>query len=48
MRNEPLEQGRRWLRQAQEDLRWARLLAEQGGYHLACFLAQQITEVAGT
>mgnify|MGYP001119337091 CR=1 FL=1 len=46
MRNKPLEQGRRWLRQAQEDLRWARLLAEQGGYHLACFLAQQVAEKA--
>lgn len=46
MRNKPLEEGQRWLRQAQEDLRWARHLAEQGAYHLACFLAQQVAEKA--
>ena len=46
MRNEPLEEGRRWLRQAQEDLRWTRHLAEQGAYYLACFLAQQVAEKA--
>jgi HEPN domain-containing protein len=46
MRNNPLEEGRRWLRQAQEDLRWARHLAEQGAHHLACFLAQQVAEKA--
>jgi HEPN domain-containing protein len=46
MRSGPLEEGLRWLRQAQEDLRWARHLAEEGGYHLACFLAQQVTEKA--
>jgi len=34
------------LRQAQEDLRWTRHLAEQGAYHLACFLAQQVAEKA--
>lgn len=46
MRNKPLEEGRRWLRQAKEDLRWTRHLAEQGAYHLACFLAQQVAEKA--
>jgi HEPN domain-containing protein len=46
MRNPPLDEGRRWLRQASEDLRWTRHLAEQGAYHLACFLAQQVTEKA--
>jgi HEPN domain-containing protein len=46
MRNGPLEQGWRWLRQAREDLRWTRHLAEQGAYHLACFLAQQVAEKA--
>ncbi len=46
MRNEPLEEGRRWLRQAEEDLRWTRHLAEQGAYYLACFLAQQVAEKA--
>ena len=46
MRRKPLEEGRRWLRQAQEDLRWTQHLAEQGAYHLACFLAQQVAEKA--
>ncbi|MGH7313886.1 MAG: HEPN domain-containing protein [Candidatus Rokuibacteriota bacterium] len=46
MRNEPLEEGRRWLEQAQEDLRWAEDLAQRGGYHIACFLAQQVAEKA--
>jgi HEPN domain-containing protein len=42
MRRSPLEEGFRWLEQANEDLRWARHLLEEGGYHLACFLAQQV------
>jgi HEPN domain-containing protein len=46
MRNRPLEEGRRWLRQAQEDLHWTRHLAEQGAYYLTCFLAQQVAEKA--
>ncbi|MEW6447643.1 MAG: HEPN domain-containing protein [Bacillota bacterium] len=46
MRRSPLEEGRRWLEQAGEDLRWAKDLAERGGYHLACFLAQQVSEKA--
>jgi HEPN domain-containing protein len=46
MRSSPLEQGLRWLRQAQEDLRWSRHLADQGAYHLACFLSQQVAEKA--
>jgi HEPN domain-containing protein len=46
MRNRPLEEGQRWLRQAQEDLRWSRHLAEKGAYHLACFLSQQVAEKA--
>ena len=46
MRNTPLDEGLRWLSQAQEDLRWTRHLAEQGAYYLACFLAQQVTEKA--
>ncbi len=44
MRRDPLAEGRRWLEQAQEDLHWAQHLARQGAYHLACFLAQQVTE----
>jgi len=46
MRREPLEEGRRWLEQAREDLRWARHLTREGGYYLACFLAQQVGEKA--
>lgn len=46
MRRSPLEEGLRWLEQAEEDLRWAKLLAGEGGHHLACFLAQQVAEKA--
>jgi HEPN domain-containing protein len=34
------------LEQAEEDLRWAQDLAKRGGYHIACFLAQQVGEKA--
>ena len=46
MRKTPLEEGQRWLEQAEADLKWAGLLAEQGGYHLACFHAQQVAGMA--
>ncbi|HKB24344.1 MAG TPA: HEPN domain-containing protein [Methylomirabilota bacterium] len=46
MRSSPAEEGRRWLEQAREDLRWAEDLAQRGGYHIACFLAQQVGEKA--
>ena len=46
MRREPAEEGRRWIEQAQEDLKWAKDLADRGGYHIACFLAQQVGEKA--
>jgi HEPN domain-containing protein len=46
MRRSAYEEGRRWLEQAEEDLRWTKDLAERGGYHLACFLAQQVGEKA--
>lgn len=46
MRKEAVEEGRRWLTQAREDLRWAKHLAEEGAYYLACFLAQQVAEKA--
>jgi HEPN domain-containing protein len=46
MRKEPIEEGKRWLEQASEDLKWARELAKKGGYHIACFLAQQVGEKA--
>jgi len=46
MRRSPREEGKRWLDQAKEDLKWARELLRLGGYHLVCFLAQQIAEKA--
>jgi len=46
MRKKPRDEGKRWLEQSEEDLRWAKDLAERGGYHIACFLAQQIGEKA--
>ncbi len=46
MRTPPEQEGRRWLEQAEEDLKWAAALADQGGYHIACFLAQQVGEKA--
>lgn len=46
MRQSAIEQGKRWLEQAWEDLRWAKDLAERGGYHIACFLSQQVGEKA--
>ena len=46
MSRSPRENGRRWLEQATEDLRWTDHLAVQGGYHIACFLAQQVGEKA--
>jgi len=46
MRRTAVEEAQRWLDQAREDLIWARRLAEEGGYHVACFLAQQVAEKA--
>jgi HEPN domain-containing protein len=46
MRKSAREEGGRWLEQAAEDLRWAKDLAERGGNHIACFLAQQVGEKA--
>ncbi|MQA91457.1 MAG: HEPN domain-containing protein [Gemmatimonas sp.] len=46
MRPDPITEGRRWLDQASHDLHWANDLAERGGYHIACFLAQQVAEKA--
>ncbi|MCR4432337.1 MAG: HEPN domain-containing protein [Tepidanaerobacteraceae bacterium] len=46
MRKSGIEEGKRWLEQAKEDLKWAQRLAEEGGYHIACFLSQQVAEKA--
>ncbi len=36
----------RWLKQAVIDLEWAERIAKEGGYHIACFLSQQVAEKA--
>lgn len=46
MRNDTKYEGLRWLTQAQKDLYWAGHLAEQGGFPLAYFLSQQVSEKA--
>ncbi|NIN01689.1 MAG: HEPN domain-containing protein, partial [candidate division Zixibacteria bacterium] len=46
MRRNRQEEGERWIAQAAEDLRWAAHLAKEGGYHLSCFLAQEVAEKA--
>jgi len=46
MRRSQIDEGKRWLEQASEDLKWAKDLASRGGYHISCFLAQQIGEKA--
>ena len=46
MRRDPLGEAERWLAQAAADLHWAAPLEREGGYHLACFLSQQVTEKA--
>ncbi len=46
MRKSPLAEGERWLAQATADLHWAEHLARESGWHVACFLSQQVTEKA--
>jgi len=46
MRRSQIDEGKRWLEQASEDLKWAKDLTWRGGYHIFCFLAQQIGEKA--
>jgi len=46
MKLPPDAEARRWLDQASVDLHWAEHLAQEGGFHLACFLAQQVGEKA--
>lgn len=44
MRPDPIREGKRWLRQAQQDLDDARYNQSGKRYHLACFLSQQASE----
>jgi len=39
-------EAKRWLRQAEEDLKYARLLFAVEGWYMVCFLAHQVTEKA--
>ncbi|MDF2953073.1 MAG: HEPN domain protein [Thermodesulfobacterium sp.] len=38
------EKAKRWLKQAMEDLKWAKYLLKEGAYYLVCSLSQQIAE----
>jgi HEPN domain-containing protein len=40
------DEGRRWLEQAEDDLRWATHLRDAGAFNIACFLSQQVAEKA--
>ncbi|MBN1992366.1 MAG: HEPN domain-containing protein [Anaerolineae bacterium] len=46
MRENPRNEGNRWLEQAQADLKWTQHLNIEGAYYLVCFLAQQTAEKA--
>jgi len=46
MRNSTEMEGKRWLRQAQEDLIAARLARDAGSYNWSCFMCQQSGEKA--
>jgi HEPN domain-containing protein len=46
MRPDPVEEGKRWLQQARQDMDDARYNQAGGRYHLTCFLAQQAAEKA--
>ncbi len=46
MKPEPGDEAQRWLEQAKEDLKGAKVLLDAGCFHLVCFLAQQVAEKA--
>ena len=46
MRNDPVEEGRRWLRQAEEDFKDGKRARQERRFHLALFLYQQAAEKA--
>jgi HEPN domain-containing protein len=41
---DPRAEGRRWLDQAENDLKFARLALQGGFHHQVCFIAQQCAE----
>ncbi len=46
MKNASEPQSMRWLRHAEADLKYARILHREGGHYLACYLSQQVAEKA--
>ena len=46
MKPDSLQEGRRWLLQAEQDLKDAKYSFEGKRFHLACFLSQQAAEKA--
>jgi len=46
MKANPVEEGKRWFLQAEQDLDDARYCLEGKRFHLTCFLAQQAAEKA--
>jgi HEPN domain-containing protein len=46
MKPEQKKEAERWMRQAEEDLDVANLLAKNRRYNVACFMAQQAAEKA--
>jgi HEPN domain-containing protein len=46
MKRDAVVEGLRWLEQAEADRRGAQLLLHGASYHLACFVAQQVSEKA--
>src|SRR5438128_10992586 len=46
MKPEPRAEGRRWLVQAEDDLRFAELASREGVFAQACFNSQQAAEKA--
>jgi len=46
MKPDPIEEGKRWLRQAQQDIDDAQYNRAGRRYHLTCFLTQQAAEKA--
>ncbi|MBI2059586.1 MAG: HEPN domain-containing protein [Nitrospirae bacterium] len=44
MQNDPDKEAVSWLRQAADDLKYARILLREGGFALTCFVSQQVAE----
>lgn len=40
------KEARRWLKQAEEDFKNAKVIFEAGGWYMVCFLAHQVVEKA--